>query len=340
MEKKYPVSQLFFSQACGIDGLSLLYQGTGAILIPPKSKYYYMPHIVIKDMDTLERALQNYLLVVAQTNILFTKLDDRHDSAYFLGILIKNLTNEDYLCLEEYVHKFTQFILDDTFCEYDSRKCIGNLNAEYQVEARRFSEFYGAETPFAMKFFKRNKHIQYELPLVRYGIYEKNGEKVVRIYMVQTKRIYKDTEEVKTIKLSLNAVNSGVKNYRDVPPSMVVSLSLFLGMVHQAGIRHIEVADYIPRRYMHFKGVKTEDERNRIQFHATDKYLRLFLRLHTQLEGFEIESYPNEVDCFMHIHLQEVLRSNNPELQSYIELGKNTSKLVGAKSKRKELIPQ
>ena len=82
---------------------------------------------------------------------------------------------------------------------------------------------------------------------------------------------------------------------------------------------------------MHFKGVVTEEQRDNIQFHATDKYLRLFLRINNHLEGFDITAYPNDVDSFMHIRLRDTLKSKSAGLDPYLQLGISSQNLISEK---------
>lgn len=329
METEASLTRIFLTQVCGIDGLSAVQKGKGMILIPPKAKYFYMPKIQIQDRDCLEVALREYLLAVSNTPIRFTKMDAKHDVSYYLGILTKNLTNADYEHFERYVEIFTQFILDDTFQEYDEKTLIGVMDGEYSLFVRRYSEFYGSETPYAFKMWKKDNHMEYELPLIRYGIYQnKRGEKIARIFMVQRKKLYRDNAFVRRMNKSFSPINSGVKEYRDITPSMVACMTIFIGMLHQEGIRRIEVADFIPRRYMHFKGVTTEQQRDNIQFHATDKYLRLFLRLNNHLEGLDILAYPNDINSFMHIRMQDKITSRSKGLNPYLELGLHSKELA------------
>lgn len=315
---KYDFVNTFFNEICSIDGMSVVIEDNKARLIPPKSKYYYMPPIIINDLSRLNIALGEYIYAVMCTHIRSTIMDKRHDVKYFLGILNKNLSNYDSLHFEEYVENYTQFILDETFSKYKDKTLVGRAG-EYDLLVKRSEEYYGLETPYLFKAFKKNKHIEYELPLIRYGIYtNKKGEKVVRIYAIQRKRNYVNNSLVQDVKASFRPINSGVKDYRDVAPSMVACLTMFVSLLHQEEIRHIEAVDYVPRRYTHFLGAKTEEERDLIQYRATNKFLKLFLRLSNQIDGFNITSVPNDIDSFLHITLDDELVCKSKNLLPYL----------------------
>ena len=182
------------------------------------------------------------------------------------------------------------------------------LDKENEIFVRRTEEYYGAETPFVMRFYIRNKHIEYELPLIRYGIAGKPDNQTAYIYMVQRKKKYGDAQlqHTKEIDKIINQVNSGVKSMRNVTPSMIFVSTLFVGMLQREGINTIVIPDFLPRRYAHFHNVSTEEQRDDIQRHATNKFLEIFLRLGEQLDGFTITALPNDIDSFMHVKLGQI----------------------------------
>ena len=313
----------FFKMIKEIDGFSAKKTENGIVFIPPKSKYFYMPRIVISDLVRFKNALDDYISTVENTNIRSTKMDKKHDVNYFLFCLIKNLSNYDYNNFEEYIEMYTQFIRDKTFSEYNQKTKIGMLDERTSILVRRTEEYYGAETPYVMKTFIKNNHIEYELPLIRYGISENGNKKTACIYMIQRKRQYVESKFTKEVDKLINQVNSGVKNMRDVTPSMIFALTLFLGMIQREGIKDIIVPDFLPRRYAHFQNINSEEQRDKIQSHATEKFLKIFLRLQEQLDGFVITAFPNDIDSSMHICLSDNLKSKNKLLNRTYLMGYN-----------------
>ncbi len=301
----------FFKMIKEIDGFSAKKTENGIVFVPPKSKYFYIPKIVVNDLCRFKDALDNYIDAVLNTDIKSTKMDAKHDVPYFLFCLIKNLSNYDYNNFEEYIEKYTEFIKDETFSKYNQKTKIGMLDERNSILVRRTEEYYGAETPYVMKTFIKNNHIEYELPLIRYGVSgDKNG-KTAYICMVQRKKQYGDSKFAKEIDKLINQVNSGVKNMRDVTPSMIFVSTLFVGMLQHEGINDIVIPDLLPRRYSHFQNVTSEEQRDNIQYNATNKFLKIFLRLEEQLDGFKINALPNDIDSLMHISIQNKLKSKN-----------------------------
>lgn len=311
----------FFKMIKEIDGFSAKKTKNGVVFIPPKSKYFYMPRIVVNDLVRLKEALDNYISAVSDTDIKSTKMDEKHDVPYFLFCLIKNLSNYDYNNFEEYIERYTEFIRDKTFSEYNQKTKIGMLDERNSILVRRTEEYYGSETPYVMKTFIKNSHIEYELPLIRYGISGSKNDKTAYVYMVQRKRQYGESKFAKEIDKLINQVNRGVKNMRDVTPSMIYVSALFVGMLQHAGINNIIVPDFLPRRYAHFQNVTSEEQRDNIQYHATDKFLKIFLRLEEQLEGFKITTLPNDIDSSMHISVPHKLKSRNRFLDNTYLIG-------------------
>ena len=255
------------------------------------------------------------------------KIDEKHDRDYYLWILVKNLTNSDCMDFAEFVRKHTQFFLDNTFSEYSTSTTLGILDDGYSLEIKRAEEYYGTETPFILKMWKKDKHIKYEMPLIRYGIYksETSGQYVARIYAIQQKKAYDETPAVINVKRSFSSVNSGIKKFRDVPPTMVATFSIFCGLLYSRGIQNIEIVDLIPRRYLRFKGAGTEEDRDKIQTHATEKFIRVILRVATSLTGIDVLSYPGDADSYLHIRLNDSILQNNIDSQNttnqYLNLG-------------------
>lgn len=139
--------------------------------------------------------------------------------------------------------------------------------------------------------------------------------------MVQRKKQYGDSKFAKEIDKLINQVNSGVKSMRDITPSMIFVSTLFVGMLQHEGINDIIVPDFLPRRYAHFQNVTSEEQRDNIQYHATDKFLKIFLRLGEQLDGFKINALPNDIDSSMHISIHNKLKSKNKFLNRTYLMG-------------------
>jgi hypothetical protein len=58
---------------------------------------------------------------------------------------------------------------------------------------------------------------------------------------------------------------------------------------------------------------KWEEEQLRIQRNVTEKLIRNFRRLDFHFDGLNITAYPQDIDDFMHMKLDDDLRPNNPD---------------------------
>ena len=297
-------------------------------ITPEEGFEWLIPEITIKDINDLEEALLEYLDTIMRSDLKSTKTDAKHDEDYFLWILIKNLCNTDCDEFCEYVKKQTQFFHDETFSEYSTVTSLGELDDGYSIEVKRSEEYYGTETPFVMVFYKKNNHIKYEMPLIRYGIYQDSisGQRVARIYSIQQKKLYGEGNAlIASVKSSFSSVNSGIKKFRDVPPTMVACFATFCGLLYSRKIYDIEIVDFIPRRYLRFRDAETDEEKDRIQSSATDKFIKTALRVAQSLNGVEVIAYPNDIDSNLHIRLDERIIQNSLQTSNttnqYLMLG-------------------
>lgn len=293
------------------------------VTIIPKSNAEYIPNLVINNVDVFEKVLERYLDVIRNTNIKSTKMDQRHNEKYFLFHVWKNATMTDYLNPEKFINRYTNFILDDTFHQYDELTPLGHYEGNILL-AEREEDDYGFETPYIMHLsFTDGKHI-YNLPWIRYGVsLNKSGEKIAYIYALQKMEPCSDEEYNEKMKKILNRANKGVKKYRNVTPSAISALTVFMGMLEKEGITAVKVPDFLVGRYGHFAHAETQEENDRIQTNLTDKFLRNFLRLSEQFENIKIETgIGNGMDSFLCISLDKMKESENEFLNALYCLGK------------------
>ena len=297
------------------------------IPIIPKSNVEYTPNLVINDADVFEKVLERYLDVIKNTDIKSTKIDQRHTERYFLFNVWKNATMSDYLHPEKFINRYTNFIKDDTFQQYDELTPLGYYEGNILL-AEREEDDYGFETPYIMHLsFTDGKYI-YNLPWIRYGIsLNKSGEKIAYIYALQKMEPCSDEEYNEKMKKILNRANKGVKKYRNVTPSAISALTVFMGMLEKEGITAVKVPDFLIGRYGHFAHAETQEEFDRIQTNLTDKFLRNFIRLSEQFENIRIETgIGNGMDSFLCISLDDMKESDNEFLNALYYLGKGKEK--------------
>lgn len=226
---------------------------------------------------------------------------------------------------------------------------------------------YGKETPYSFDPTIVDDNNSYVLPTVSYGV----SDGVCYIYAIQDYNEHLKTKHHDKIKRKLYKINSGVyenesleykeykegkseyypENISDVPPSFVLSLTLFLNEVYKKGITKVKVIPYLPIRYNNkikviarkvMKEAKKQnlieaEKRNMfldlvneyryIQSNITEKFIRCFYRMNYHFPNVSITSLPMELDDCLHISLSSFFNSNNDILNEVIkESNKNLSK--------------
>ena len=319
MEYKYV--DMFLQSIEKYDRATATTNGNQATITFAESWQNVMPEIVVPDLDRLEVALRQFLLVTKSVDIKSVKYDDKHDESYFLHSLIKNIGNDDFENVVEMVRRNTRFLLDQSFCWLDKKQDLGVVDEDMHLLVERVQEYYGFETPFMLKFSVANRHMTYELPLIRYGVEEKNGKKIAYVYAVQRKKVYKNGfDQIEKFEKQIRKINSGVKTNRDLTPSMVFVMTAFCGLAKREGIDEIKMLDFMNRRYFHFKNVTTEEEQMAVQTMTTDKFLKLGLRACDQFEGIDIWAYPNDVDCYLTLKIGKECSSKNKMAESVFKV--------------------
>ena len=114
-------------------------------------------------------------------------------------------------------------------------------------------------------------------------------------------------EEYKNI---VNKVNSGVKKFRNVSPSFVLSFSLFLKLLQNENIKEIMVPSFLFARYRNYYKATTIKQSNLLLNRILDNFVLLMQRMEYEIDGFEIWSYLEEFDSYTHIKLNELDSKN------------------------------
>ncbi|MBQ3306572.1 MAG: hypothetical protein IJG68_00105 [Bacilli bacterium] len=285
------------------------------VLIKPREEQeYYKPVIVIKDLEELNDALIHY--VETLNNFYHDKEDDieqYHDLTYFFNKLLFNMTNEDASDLASYINRCSLTFQKDPLDSYDQKTLVAEIeNSKFY--AQRVLESPGLETPYYMLFQMEKNEKTYELPLVRYTI---PSEDTCIIYTVQMGRDRNYNYQDKEYKEVINKLNSGLKEYRNVPPNFVLSLALFIKMLSKQDINNIIIPDYLFGRYKKYLGANTVVRSDAILERILNNYMNLLCRMDNQIDGFEIQTYPNEVDSFMRIKINQ-LNSKNEMLNEIL----------------------
>ena len=214
-----------------------------------------------------------------------------------MTLLWSNATYEDFNDPISFLRKQIAFLDNDLFSEFVNGETIGYseiLGGEIKVQ--NIKESIMNETPNSIQIIFTDGNENYYFPRIRYGI---DGE-VCYIYALQNEvesdeNIKKKTNR-KLFKVNENFDSSkdneeiyGVGNLKDVTSSFVVASNFFLGLF-------LEKEEY----------VNNEQEKHiLIQSNLTEKFIRTFLRIISHHRGFNISSYPFDVDSSLHFDICE-----------------------------------
>lgn len=266
-------------------------------------------------------------------------------------------TPDDFNDPEQFLKKQVDMINENTFEKYDDEKYIGridfldgNILCIKNGIARTWDE---NSRQIEITIYDKNYYYKdliyrpcYILPLIRYGIYEKNGHKICFIGSIQDKNDnYKKNDLNKKINRKKYKLNEGVaeEDTYKVEPKKLLALSIFINMLHKEGISEIEIPclyaldfEYHTKKsrqsLLNFEKKWNKKERekypeqyNREKYYferiykkeeliseiKTERFLLTFKRLLNHYPNGNILSYPGEVDSFMHINIPIVKSEND-----------------------------
>ncbi len=278
------------------------------------------------------------------------------------------MTPDDFNNPEEFLRKNVEMIQDNTFEKYDKETYLGRLsrfNNHIICVKNQISRTWD-ETPREFKITIYDKRYyntelfdksHFELPVVRYGIYNKSGKKVCYIGAIQNTNMEECETNLVQIKNDFRSeLNTGKlrkENYKErVEPIKILSLSIFINFLHREGITEIEAPGmYVLDYDYHIKrGIKlkkefdekwTEEERREYpkQYEREMEYLsrnyrnediisevkteRFIMNLKNLLKYYpngRINSFPGELDNFLHLEIpisRPQIDSNNVLLDVY-----------------------
>ena len=277
----------------------------------------------------------------------------RYEKNNFFEQIWLRATPDDFNNPEEFLKKQVDMINDSTFEKYNEETCLGkiefldnNILCVKNGIARTWDENSSEiEIKVYDKKYYDNKELfnrpHYEFPVIRYGIYEKDGKKICSIGSIQDKSdSYNKTELDKKMDRKKYKVNEGIadEDTYQVEPKNLLALSIFVNLLHREGITEIEVPSLYVLDYEYHtkrnKKILSEFEENWTEDKITkypeqykrEKYYfersfgkedlisgikteRLFLTFRRLLQHYpmgSIKSYPGEVDGFMHLSIPVV----------------------------------
>ena len=262
-------------------------------------------------------------------------------------------TPDDFNNPEEFLRKQVQMSQDTTFEKYNEEVCLGkekdlddNILCIKNEIARTWDEnsrqieiiIYDKKYYDNTQLFNRP---HYSLPIIRYGIYEKDGKKVCQIGSIQNKNFEDEKNDVKKKiereKYKLNK-NVDIEDVISIEPKNILALSLFINILNNEGITEIEVPSIYVLDYEYHKkrgkklieDLEKEWPEERRENHSeryerelkyakdnygkedliseikTERFVRTFKRLLYHYPNGTINSYPGELDSYFHLNIPVV----------------------------------
>lgn len=274
--------------------------------------------------------------------------DSEHDYIKaILVFLIANMTAEEFQNPNEYIKKRIAFLDNTTEQRLDERFFVGNSSYIGDIEAVITKEPIYEETPYSLKFYG----VHSKFPTIRFGIIDN----IVYIYAIQNE---KDAMIDKKMNRTLYKINDGLDttnesydNIRDfenltgVTASTVVSATLALSFFLRNGYTNIRMPSFLPIRF-NAKEITSEKklqkvindvnfdeitkqlfEKNiEIQRNISDKFIRTFRRISYHFNNINIDSYPFDIDSYLHLTMNENIDCNNDLLYDLFMCGYHLAK--------------
>lgn len=273
----------------------------------------------------------------------------------FLSQIWLRATPEDFNDPENFLRRQAGMLRDKTFAKYDEETSLGQLSfldnhilcvkngvARTWDETLREMEF---------KIYDKNHYSNqnlfwkphYTLPVVRYGIFERDGKKVCRIGAIQNTSVSDDNNDknigkkLERRKYKLNA-NVPQEDIDKIEPKNILALSIFVNLLNREGITEIEAPGmYVLDYEYHQKRSKmlmdelirkwpkeriaTDPERfewaisylkrnyekeDLISEIKTERFIRTLTRILHYYPNGVVRSYPGEEDSFLHLSIPSI----------------------------------
>lgn len=315
--------------------------------------------------ELLRQAYERVIeLFFQRTDIDFSSLPRWEKDNLFENIWLR-ATPADFNNPELFLKKQVEMLNDKTFDKYneetflgkvkfldDNILCVKNGIAKSWDENSREIEL----TIYDKHHYDSGKKLkpQYPLPVIRYGIYTRNGKKVCLIGSIQDKSDSYNKGELKgLINRKRYKVNEGVQeeDTEKIEPKNVLALSIFINLLHKEGITEVEAPSmYVLDYDYHEKRSKkladkfekdwtsVEIKRAQTLYISEKDYLnknsnpdliseikteRLMLTLRRLLEHYtnaKVSSYPGDADDYMHLSIPVVKKENEIKGETFKEL--------------------
>lgn len=286
------------------------------------------PTIVIKDYKKFFELMSEFISVYNEEMTRYLgEFRAEYSNARIIAGMWERLTPTDFDNVESCMSRHIQFMKDNTFDCYDCETYLGEPDdfEGHVFTVKNEVSTASCETPnnFVIRIYppdvyystKSTNHC-YELPIVRYGICEEDGEKVCYIHALQERKKGERKPEIRKLIDNLNKgvqdsksleyqhfTDEGGEYYKDnitaVSASSVLSASIFLEFLKKVGIEKIKVASLHPFAYDYHMFQDAQRERD-FNFEWNEERIK-----------FDEESYKEALEEFQNRQGKSDLISKN-----------------------------
>lgn len=345
---------------------STLYQRNNIVLesiMEQDNNNSEMPVMIVHDYKTFFELLREYYeesikLFFQRTNFsAFTTYEQKN----CFELIWLRATPEDFNHPEEFLRISVAMLKDNTFSKYDKETYIGKLdrleNHQICVQNKLAHQWDEAGREFRIRIYDKKYYYNtqlfnrphYTLPVIRYGIYEKDGKKICHIGSIQDKNFEENGDKnlhdsIKSTRADLNKGKLRHENYKEkVEPAKTLALSIFVNFLHKEGITEIEAPGMLVLDYEYHKK-RGQSIKNKCDLHWTEekqkRYPELyqkeleFVKMNYQMEDTiseikterlvytvkrllshypngSIHSFPGDVDSLLRLTLPKIRNKND-----------------------------
>ena len=280
---------------------------------------------------------------------------DLFNKQALLKFIWLRMTPDDFKHPEDFLKKCNEMKNDRTFTKYDNETIIENeFFKDYSLTVKNSNSQYFNESMKEMMFYLYNENSYYRLPVVRYGIYKRNNEKICEIGSVQhINENYKYSEMAqleKKIERLKYKINKEVPSeyLEDIEPKNLISLLIFIKLLEKEEVTKISIPTMYPLDYeFHEKRLKRlryflenrwgsknmdkyqyeeellalsrNDRVDEISASKTTNFIKLFERLNYHLVDSTITNYPGEVSNYLEMKIDNLDNINGENIKKLLK---------------------
>ena len=302
-----------------------------------------IPTLIIKNKKLFNELLEIYLKLALKFYDDINYEPDENKIKKILTLLWSNASIDDFNEPIIFLRKRISFFKNELDLYNEEKKFKSDILNGY-IGVKNIKCKLLNETPYCFKItLYNNKEEKYELPLIYYGI----DNNKIYIYAIQNKSNFNKEKNKyqKFIKRKLYSLDEGldvkIENYdnydignlKDITPSFLLAISIFINIIIKNNIDEIIVPSILIERYnskvIYFDLIEKEynkftvDELKtnylKIQSNLTEKLIRTFLRLAYHYDAIEVNSFPSEIDNNLILKIYNIKSINNLLLSSIFD---------------------